>query len=318
MKEAYYFSHDSNARQDERILALRMKLGWEGYGLYWAVVEKLREASSYSLKPDYNLIAFDLRCDTSKVKSVIEDFGLFVFADDGEYFYSKRLSKTMAVKSEKAKKAANARWTKKAKDIEVDTTAMQVQCKRNANAMHSNAYKVKKSKVKESINIYRAFAHLSMTLVEFEKLNQSWKKSDIDATLDAIENYKKNTQYKSLYLTAKNWLKKSHPLKTQSEQQLDDGDEIEISVKKQKEISEKAARFATQLEDSREEQTRKSFYNKHKLRKGAMGKLLIEFNNHLVLHPPDKPNYDYQEYKSHFDSWVTIQGGNRKLEEYKY
>jgi len=34
-KEAYYFSHDSNARQDEKIIKLRMKLGWEGYGLYW-------------------------------------------------------------------------------------------------------------------------------------------------------------------------------------------------------------------------------------------------------------------------------------------
>ena len=41
--EAYYFSHDSNARNDEKVLMLRAKHGWEGYGLYWALVEMMFE-----------------------------------------------------------------------------------------------------------------------------------------------------------------------------------------------------------------------------------------------------------------------------------
>lgn len=105
-KEAYYFSHDSNARQDEKILALRMKHGWEGYGLYWALVEKLREASSYSLSRNYNIIAFDLRVDAAKIKSIIEDFGLFSFTDNGECFYSDSLIKRMAPKDEAKKQAS--------------------------------------------------------------------------------------------------------------------------------------------------------------------------------------------------------------------
>ena len=58
------------------------------------------------------------------------------------------------------------------------------------------------------INIYRAFAHLCMSVDEFNKLEVDYTKQQIDTALDSIENYKQNTKYKSLYLTTKNWLSK--------------------------------------------------------------------------------------------------------------
>lgn len=100
MKDTFYFKHDCNARQDEKILALRMRHKWEGYGLYWAIIERLRESSNYECVKDYNLIAFDLRTDAATIKSIIEDFGLFTFTEDGKRFYSERLSTDMSIKND--------------------------------------------------------------------------------------------------------------------------------------------------------------------------------------------------------------------------
>jgi hypothetical protein len=58
------------------------------------------------------------------------------------------------------------------------------------------------------INKYRAFAHLSISIDEFKKLEIDYTKQQIDNALDSIENYKDNKKYKSLYLTCKNWLSK--------------------------------------------------------------------------------------------------------------
>jgi hypothetical protein len=60
------------------------------------------------------------------------------------------------------------------------------------------------------INEYRAFAHLSISIDEFKKLENDYTKEQIDNTLELIENYKDNKKYNSLYLTCKNWLAREY------------------------------------------------------------------------------------------------------------
>jgi hypothetical protein len=57
-------------------------------------------------------------------------------------------------------------------------------------------------------NIYRKFAHLSITHDDYNKLIAVYDKEQVNNIFDQIENFKNNRKYKSLYLTAKNWLKR--------------------------------------------------------------------------------------------------------------
>lgn len=42
-KDSFWFKHDNNARNDEKILELRSKFGAEGYGIFWMIVETMAE-----------------------------------------------------------------------------------------------------------------------------------------------------------------------------------------------------------------------------------------------------------------------------------
>ena len=75
-------------------------------------------------------------------------------------------------------------------------------------------------------NTYRKFAHLSLSISEFEKLEAEYDKRTIDMVLDSIENYKDNKKYKSLYLTAKKWLTKE--LKKKSIIEVDGWENLKV------------------------------------------------------------------------------------------
>jgi hypothetical protein len=115
-KDSFYFSHDSNARNDIKIVKLRRKLGMAGYGIYWCIIEILREEADHKMKlTDLDDIAFNLGVDIETIGDIIKSFGLFSIM--GEYFQSDSLVRRMEIYnqtktklSEAGKKGMQNRW----------------------------------------------------------------------------------------------------------------------------------------------------------------------------------------------------------------
>lgn len=89
MKETFYFTHDYNASQDPKILNMLSEQKWEGYGLYWMLIEKLAEAKGKLLFSDLKGIAFSTHTDEKTLKKIICDFSLF--ENNADHFWSNRL-----------------------------------------------------------------------------------------------------------------------------------------------------------------------------------------------------------------------------------
>lgn len=135
MKDAYWFKHDSNARNDEKIIDLRTDLGYEGYGIFWALIEFLRDTESYEAEYKPKRLAMAIQAEESLIEQVINSYGLFVVDDQGK-FYSKSLKvrmEAMDKKREQQRNNANKRWAKEKEKSDPDSN--------NAMALPSQSHK---------------------------------------------------------------------------------------------------------------------------------------------------------------------------------
>lgn len=96
MKQTSWFRHDSNAKDDHKIVVLIDRLGMEGYGTFWVLIETLREQTDYtyplSLVP---ILARRSGGDKDVMMRVITDYDLFEVTDD-DLFYSPSLLRRMS------------------------------------------------------------------------------------------------------------------------------------------------------------------------------------------------------------------------------
>ena len=94
-KDAYYFPHFSNARTDRKLKRVRKQLGIEGYGIYFMVLETLREQTDFKYPvEDIDLLADEFGTSDEKARAVILNFNLFE-VDDSDDFFSPKLEEYM-------------------------------------------------------------------------------------------------------------------------------------------------------------------------------------------------------------------------------
>lgn len=112
-KDAYYFPHFSNARNDRKIRRTIKELGLEGYAIYFMLLEVLREQRDFKYPlSDIDLLADEFGSQEPKVRVVICNYDLFI-VDKTENFFSIRMIENLQPyleRSKRAQKAATIRW----------------------------------------------------------------------------------------------------------------------------------------------------------------------------------------------------------------
>lgn len=102
-----YFSHDYSTREKKEMKKILKDLGFEGYGLYWAIVEFMYRNE---LMIGEESLVIDERY-TDKVKAILNNYELFHI--ENGYYISDRIIeniKKQEEKSQKAKDAVSIRW----------------------------------------------------------------------------------------------------------------------------------------------------------------------------------------------------------------
>lgn len=129
---AEWFRHDADAWCDDKILMLRAKHGWEGYGLFWAIIERLRTSTNNRLANAKQVLELCLNVDKNKIGSLIDTcLELKLLEKVNEEIFSPALDSRMVEYNKMVKS------NKKAGKLGGLARAKHMLSKRQASAKHS-------------------------------------------------------------------------------------------------------------------------------------------------------------------------------------
>ena len=194
---AYYFSHDSNAKDDPKCMLLIDQLGLEGYGIYWVLVEVLREQNGFqyplNLVP---ILARRYNTTAEKMLTVIKKYGLFEVVEDTFFSLSliKRMDK-MSNSIEQKRQAGIASAEKRKLLREATGVATDVQQPFNecstikGKEKKGNEIKGNETKEKSFLDVIQISEDLKPILVEWLEYKKSRKESyKSEKSLQALAN----------------------------------------------------------------------------------------------------------------------------------
>ena len=81
---------------EQRSAKLRAKLGWQAYGIYLAILQRLRSEKDCTLELDYESLALSFWTDEDNLRAIIEDFNLFAINRHEGTFYSPLLDSMLS------------------------------------------------------------------------------------------------------------------------------------------------------------------------------------------------------------------------------
>lgn len=223
-KEAYYFSHDANARRDPKIVQMMSVYGFEGYGWYWALIEIMREQEGHKLewtgKYFFQGLAKELSTDAERVLTFVDDCveEFKLLRKDDTFLWAESLLKRMRKyqkqieqRREAGKKSAQKRRENKDKLTPVERTL-----KPNS----TNAQQLKETKGKETKGnkerIYYEDGVLNIPLKEKEYFEKAFPKKKVDAEIEKMGRWlyaNPQKRYKNWKKFINSWLERAEEKK---------------------------------------------------------------------------------------------------------
>lgn len=100
-KESYWFSHDSNAAGSPQMVALIRKYGFEGYGRWWRLLERLRESENYRYNIGtpfaWDVLGQDMMMSAGEAEAFVRDCVEYfqLLQSDGQFFWCNNLNERM-------------------------------------------------------------------------------------------------------------------------------------------------------------------------------------------------------------------------------
>ena len=227
MKDAYYFPHFSNARHDRKIKRIRKELGVEGYGIFFMLLEVLRDQADYRYPiEDIDLLADEFGTSEQKVRTVIANYQLFQVDEDEMFFSSNLIMFLQPYLEAKERKRINGirgnliRYgylTKEESDNLNNAEIMDfyIACGMGSQGSLSDRLPIaikgketkekKQSKVNKVKKKYGEYQHILLTDEEYKKLKD--KVDDRDKWIKKVDEgiALKGYKYKSHYLAILKW-----------------------------------------------------------------------------------------------------------------
>ncbi len=100
------FKRSANERNKTNVLKLRMKHGAAGYGVYMMILERLA-ADPIGRQPlNYDILAYEFQESKELIRSVVEDFDLFIIDLDRDSFAHDDINRQLPKKSKQAAQEA--------------------------------------------------------------------------------------------------------------------------------------------------------------------------------------------------------------------
>lgn len=205
MKDSFYFQHDYNSANDQKVLKLRAKFNnAEGYGIYFMILEAMAQEDDGMLDSDCIAelsLSYNLAID--KLKAVLNfciEIGLFIKDEKG--IYSKRMIEHKNFRKERSlagRRGAKTRWGN-------GSAIAQPLTKPLAQPMQRKGKERKEKEIK-----YNSIKSLTNEVLFELAEKHSVSKSDVFAIKQKMENWlqAKGKRYKNYKAGLSNWILKS-------------------------------------------------------------------------------------------------------------